>query len=220
MDIEFPHVVPHPTNSWVDHPPTNILPYQYQPLTESEIRLLVLLPGKEEDPVYFRLDHAFLTDKPKFETISYAWGDPNIRSTIECEEGRTIQVTINLHTALRHLRHENEERIIWADAVCINQEDLDERSVQVTLMGEIYSVSHQVIVWLGEETEATRNSIEQFELMNTFFVENDGEYENDPDRWNVNPLGGSPNFSTLVGKREDWEIPISNIGRINWFVRR
>lgn len=219
MDVDFPQVVPHPSNSWIDHPPTNIMPYDYHPLTESEIRLLVLLPGTDEDAVYFRLEHACLKDRPKFETISYAWGDPNIRNTIECK-GRTIQVTTNLHSALRHLRYENEERVIWADAVCINQQDLGERSIQVALMGEIYSISHQVIVWLGEETEATRDSIEQFNNMHAFFMENEEGYQTDPDRWNINPLGGSRNYSALVGKRADWEIPISNIGRIQWFVRR
>ena len=42
---------------------------------------------------------------------------------------------------------------IWADAVCINQNDLDERSSQVSMMGHIYKNAHQCQVWLGTVEE-------------------------------------------------------------------
>ncbi|KUJ10875.1 uncharacterized protein LY89DRAFT_739856 [Mollisia scopiformis] len=49
------------------------------------------------------------------------------------------------------LSYEAEERLVWVDALCINQDDLAERSQQVMLMRDIYSVAHRVVVWLGED---------------------------------------------------------------------
>ncbi|KAF4436703.1 heterokaryon incompatibility (het-6OR allele) [Fusarium acutatum] len=38
---------------------------------------------------------------------------------------------------------------IWADALCINQADLDERSAQVKLMGHLYKSASIVLAWVG-----------------------------------------------------------------------
>lgn len=194
--------------------------FKYRELAESEIRLLVLLPGQGDEEVRCRLDHVSLLAEPKYETISYAWGDPTQKGTIGCEDG-LIQVTLNLRSALRHLRHATEERPIWADAVCINQQDLDERSIQVVLMGDIYARGRQVIVWLGEETEDVRTSIECFERLDKFFLENEPGYpDDDPDRWNVFPSGGSSNFSKLHEMEAEYKTPIANFVRRPWFTRR
>ena len=219
LDVPSPQILPHSTNSWGDQPPSNLLPYGYRSLAESEIRLLVLLPGKDDDPVRCCLQHVSLPARPVYETISYCWGDPTITSTIECE-GRTIQVTTNLHLALQHIRYEHDERVIWADAACINQRDLAERSAQVSMMGEIYTHSHQVVVWLGEEQEGTSQSIDQVEKLNNFFLENEEGYPNDPDRWDINHLGGSQHFVKLRETKSEWETPIANLARTHWFVRR
>lgn len=42
---------------------------------------------------------------------------------------------------------------IWADAVCINQQDLDERSSQVGVMGDIYKAAKDCQIWLGTVNE-------------------------------------------------------------------
>ncbi|KAM0540538.1 hypothetical protein ACHAPJ_013586 [Fusarium lateritium] len=62
-----------------------------------------------------------------------------------------LSISGNLHAALRALRRSDVHRLIWADAICINQNDVEERSQQVRLMGKIFSGACQVIVWLGEE---------------------------------------------------------------------
>jgi hypothetical protein len=64
-----------------------------------------------------------------------------------------IQIRKNLEAALRHLRLTQEARYLWVDAICINQDDMDERSRQVSIMSEIYSKASQVVVWLGEREE-------------------------------------------------------------------
>jgi Heterokaryon incompatibility protein (HET) len=61
-----------------------------------------------------------------------------------------MNIGLNLHAALSRLRRTNRERILWADKICICQEDIDERGHQVSLMSDIFSSAVSVIVWLGE----------------------------------------------------------------------
>jgi hypothetical protein len=73
-------------------------------------------------------------DKPRFVSI----------------DKHDLPVTASLHAALLRLRNRSIERIIWVDAVCINQQDLKEREQQVHSMAKIYGKAKRVIVWLGE----------------------------------------------------------------------
>lgn len=65
-------------------------------------------------------------------------------------------VTEVLYTALQYLRDGQSSQVMWIDAICINQADLDERRHQVQLMKHIYSDAVRVLVWLGEEDEDSR----------------------------------------------------------------
>lgn len=53
--------------------------------------------------------------------------------------------------ALKRIRHETDERVVWADAICIDQTNKAERARQVTLMSEIYEQAQEVLVWLGND---------------------------------------------------------------------
>jgi hypothetical protein len=55
---------------------------------------------------------------------------------------------------------DNEERVLWVDAVCINQNDFQERNHQVMQMGQIYSKAERVVVWLGESNEDSKIAID------------------------------------------------------------
>ncbi|EON64457.1 hypothetical protein W97_03688 [Coniosporium apollinis CBS 100218] len=61
-----------------------------------------------------------------------------------------FQVTANLESALRHLRHEDDFRTMWIDAICINQSDTEERTQQVAMMAEIYYNAARVLIWLAD----------------------------------------------------------------------
>jgi hypothetical protein len=63
-----------------------------------------------------------------------------------------VYVTQNLYSALIHLRDKSRPMSLWVDALCINQRDKDEKSVQIQRMGDIYRQSARTIVWLGEGT--------------------------------------------------------------------
>jgi hypothetical protein len=52
--------------------------------------------------------------------------------------------------AIARMRLPDADRVLWIDALCINQEDPEERGHQVTIMGEIYSNGQQNLVYLGE----------------------------------------------------------------------
>ena len=136
-----------------------MLPYQYPALPFPEagkyVRLLKLSPGDLSDDLHVELEQVLLDGNPKYEALSYVWGSTGQPVPILVGPSRehTILVTQNLATALQHLRYTDEFRILWVDAVCIDQSDPKERSYQVTLMGDIYRGACQVVVWLGSEED-------------------------------------------------------------------
>jgi Heterokaryon incompatibility protein (HET) len=98
--------------------------------------------------------HFDLQNAPNYEALSYCWGSQSIRTPIQIND-LTLEVTKNLRSALLHLRNELSSRLLWVDAICINQEDLSERASQVTIMGDIYRNAVQTIIWLGPGDENT-----------------------------------------------------------------
>lgn len=127
----------------------------YRPLDHhrSEIRVLTLLPSsKPIDPIYCSLSHVFLDDNPRFEALSYVWGSPIPRRDIIVDGARFI-VTPNLYEALKALRHHKKPRAVWADAICINQEDDDDKVYQVPLMGRVYTEATRTVIWFGASNE-------------------------------------------------------------------
>ena len=131
----------------------------YRPLRHDEIRIISLQPGAQYDPVICSLVYDHLdTVKLPFEALSYTWGDSNNPIEIVCN-GTTVQVTKSLFGALNALRYTQNNRLIWIDALCINQQDVDERNAQVKIMARIYQTASQVVVWLGEEDEASASAM-------------------------------------------------------------
>jgi hypothetical protein len=99
--------------------------YNDGPLHNNEIRLVKVLPGGWASPIHCELKRTLLSDHPQYYTLSYVWGSRRVTREIFLE-GRAFAVTVNLESALRHLRLRHEEGImIWIDALSINQTDLD-----------------------------------------------------------------------------------------------
>ncbi|TGO15502.1 hypothetical protein BTUL_0039g00180 [Botrytis tulipae] len=139
----------------------------YSPLSleSNTIRLLRILPNENEEAdinctlfVYPLHDSGRGTHR--YEALSYVWGDADNARPI-CVNGHRLTVRANLHIALSRLRDPVLERIIWIDAICINQEDLNERGSQVQLMAKVYSKASQVIIWLGEEADNSERALEE-----------------------------------------------------------
>ncbi|KAF2748669.1 HET-domain-containing protein, partial [Sporormia fimetaria CBS 119925] len=120
----------------------------YSPLNSDpsvrEIRLLHLQPGAWKDPIQGTLDVVSLSKKPKYQALSYVWGDPTNRKPISID-GELFLATQYLFNALQRIRHPWKQLYLWVDAVCINQDDLHERQNQVAIMGEIYNGAEEVL---------------------------------------------------------------------------
>lgn len=119
----------------------------YSSLSKGQFRLLEVLPGHSSEPICRLFTHQ-LGQSPDYTAISYAWGDENITQPIFVD-GRRVYIRRNLFDVLKALRLERDSRTIWADAICINQENEDERAEQVALMGEIFSACADCIIWAG-----------------------------------------------------------------------
>lgn len=132
----------------------------YSPLNyaEHQIRVLVVEAGAFGSTIKARFEQTNLDDssitQADFHALSYCWGDSVERRGIMFETGTRSSiyyVSATVERAMRRLRRLDASLHIWIDAVCINQDDLDERASQVTLMGEIYSRAKEVQVWLDDE---------------------------------------------------------------------
>ena len=122
----------------------------YRPLAPPHtFRLLVLDPGHVSHPVSIRLQVVERATRPAYDAISYVWGDPGHKVTIACD-GRPFEITFNLFWALVRIRSVSQPKILWADAICINQSDLQERSSEVTFMGSLYSNASRVYICMGD----------------------------------------------------------------------
>ena len=132
---------------------------------------MTLFPGSFDDPIIVSIQNRTLTETqvPSFEALSYAWGNASDLQDILIQgkpmsvaKGKkmksfssrwtTLSVTSNLSQALRYIRYKDQPRILWADAVCVDQQNLDERGKQVMRMPEIYTLAKGVIAWLGPES--------------------------------------------------------------------
>lgn len=132
--------------------------YQYHPLDiikansiEAEyIRYLVLEPGKANEPLVCHLHAAAFSELPPFEAISYACGSGSKTARVLCD-GQIIRITANLQNVLRRIRLPDSQRKLWVDAICISQQNNEERSHQITLMEHIYKRAVKTLIYLGPD---------------------------------------------------------------------
>ena len=124
--------------------------HEYQPLepTTRDIRLVKLWPGEGITQIRCETIHAWLDEKLIYEALSYTWGDPRSHGMIDLN-GRPFSTRKNLEVALLHLRLKDKPRILWIDALCIDQINIKERNFQVGRMRDIYRGASKVLVFLG-----------------------------------------------------------------------
>jgi len=162
-------------NSPISHilkvPPPSLNHYPYERLDSgrNEIRLLrICRPPEVDGLVSCTISHVSLDINPTYEALSYTWsdhtGDSGLVKNISLD-GHFVAVTKNLEAALRRLLMNYEDRVLWVDALCINQADVAERNEQVSKMKLVYQSAKGVVAWLGEEYDQSR---EAFKLLQSF----------------------------------------------------
>lgn len=133
--------------------------YEYTRLpTQTHIRVLILEPGQDQDPLIGYIETTDLNDPSiSFEAISYTWSSEVTDHWI-LVNGQCLAVTKNLAQALRQTRRPHKRRALWADSVCINQKDDKEKGQQVARMGQIYQLSRCTLICLGLEPKHQKDA--------------------------------------------------------------
>jgi hypothetical protein len=122
----------------------------YEPLQPGEIRILHLAPGSKDDTLIGELSIANIEHSAiEYDALSYMWGDPAPAGRIYIS-GKALPVASNLTMALQYLRYDDKPLIIWIDAICIDQQNYDERAEQVQLMRKLYRRANTVRIWIYE----------------------------------------------------------------------
>ncbi|KAK0610850.1 HET domain-containing protein [Immersiella caudata] len=142
--------------------------YQYQPLpppaevgrTPPFTRVIRLASApNHDDPLIAALELVDVSNTTPYEALSYTWGtDPP--SDYLWLSDFPLPIKPNLEAALRSLRLPNMVRRLWVDAVCIDQNNVDEKSRQIQYMRLVYKHSARVIVWLGPRTPGIEQAFE------------------------------------------------------------
>ncbi|KAF5692442.1 Het6 heterokaryon incompatibility [Fusarium denticulatum] len=140
--------------------------FPYQPLKSDELRLLHVEPG-DADSIRVALKTVKSRTSQRFWALSYVWGARENLATILLND-QPFSITRNLYNALyQYRRHvfngynNDTMALLWVDAICINQNDQVEKSIQVPRMSEIYGQCERVLAWLGpvdsdEESHVSR----------------------------------------------------------------
>lgn len=152
--------------------------YRYPKLRgDHDIRLFEIYPEGESgtllsywhDGVRGRIIHSNLLWGPSYDAVSYTWADKDsdpakMEDIYIMDERATVSVTRNCVRVLEKLRHPKKRRLVWIDAICIDQHSDLDRTHQVSLMSRIYMSANKVIAYTGE---ATKESDRLFDWVNS-----------------------------------------------------
>jgi hypothetical protein len=138
----------------------SVPPYRYSPLAGiRNCRMLRLDLNENRDSLIGELLEYAIDQDPPYSCISYTWGIADATQSIEIK-GQRLSITDTVYNLLRLIRayqRSTVPELLWIDSICINQEDIDERSQQVQHMKEIYSKAKLVHVYLGEEADGSND---------------------------------------------------------------
>lgn len=136
--------------------------YQYEPLiAEDAVRVLVLEPAADfESPLQCSIIQCRRDSQSRsasgceYSAVSYTWGDCELSHQLfvrhDAQSWSCLQITASVDSLLRHFRVTHKPRLLWIDAICLNQKDETEKTQQIPLMGRIYSDAKRVHIWLGD----------------------------------------------------------------------
>ncbi|PQE17887.1 Heterokaryon incompatibility protein [Rutstroemia sp. NJR-2017a BBW] len=137
---------------------------EYRPLSSNSIRLF-RFDNSAQGIISGEMKSFTLEEPPPYYALSYCWG-PRKESSLVGVNGGGLHVSRSLNDALKRLQQftvtsgdlSHSTIWIWADQLCINQQDNAERSKQVALMGTIYKQAIRTIVWLGDDSDSNSSA--------------------------------------------------------------
>lgn len=196
-----------------------------------EIRLLEIMPGKDDESLrcrLFRVPESYWgQDEYEYVALSYAWGNMHEQGTImlshsnitregEISHGpfKPFHVTKNLYDHLKDLRAESGHSRFWIDALCINQGDDDERADQVRMMGQIYGSALQVWIRPGRSSEVKQA---------VWFIKAISRLSRDTSQLSREALRKMADFSFWIDdeRLSPWDLArnLSQLFKQSWFCR-
>ena len=129
----------------------------YRHLVKDEYRLLHLAPGTRNEEIVCWFEIVNMTEPPTYEAISYLYGGRQKQTSTPIRlrglvngNSHSIFIKSNLFNALRNLRHPKNEKAYWADALCINHSDVNEKRAQQEKKRDIFRNAENVCFWVGD----------------------------------------------------------------------
>ena len=189
----------------------------FLPLADSDCRLLRIHKGSKKEDLSCSLEtHDVEAGVHSYTAISYAWGPPEAPHFQCYVDGFPFSIRHNAHSILRQLQHDDEDVLVWLDALCINQRDKTEKSAQIRLMYRIYQGAHRTAIWLGEADDSTEsvlnyaNTLDVVKLLDE--VKNAASRDRRAKVFLLDELASHSEITTLVNG-------IGRIFRATWFSR-
>lgn len=140
--------------------------FLYTPLSDASkcIRLLRMRPFSPRDSISsFEMTKHDMGDLPEYAAISYVWGSSSERHQVLIDESY-MEVNSSAHAALTQacnlnrtaVNDEGDDHVyLWMDTICINQQDLREKGLQVMMMAEIYQMASVVYACIGSHDDGS-----------------------------------------------------------------
>jgi hypothetical protein len=104
-----------------------------------------------------------MKNKIPYEALSWCWGAGPEEYALQIQKGGVTskkKIKRELALALKYLRLPNKTRTLWIDAICIDQDNYEERNQQVQMMARIYTRADEVCIWLGEDSDESKTAID------------------------------------------------------------
>lgn len=158
---------------YMERRPIRQFGFPYSPIhSPTGIRLARLLPHHDpEGTIECQLLNVDHYQDRTYAVLSYASGSQQHTQNIPIlVDSYAFPITPNLHAALQHFRHETRPRLLWVDALCINQSDPADKSSQVDRMRAIYQNAYTILMWTGPEFQNSSTAMGVFLALEDIFA--------------------------------------------------
>lgn len=190
-------------------------PYQVLSTEQQQIRLLNVMSGRDPDTLRCKLQCTTLSQaSADYATVSYCWGDSSAKRIILIDE-KPVSIGSSAAGVLYRMRSATSDRMLWIDAICIDQNSKTEQAQQVALMGSIYSMSRTNLVWLGDDHGTAGECVD---IIQNLLLGIRRRTRNFQDLWSTFYSGPFPRLDSAMDS-STFVAPLSRLFESRWFSR-